>query len=305
MENKYLEAYKKQNLRACQLKQVKILDEIVRICEKHNIDYWLDSGTLLGAIRHGGFIPWDDDIDIGMTEEGLKRFIDIAPSELPESMRLFNPFVGQSRRYANSIVKVRDLNSVFVEFGDDFKADYDKGLYVDIFPFVKAPSIPKELMRFVCRGFSKSRAILLTQHYYSVRAIAEFFYFGLKFIFCWLLWKILLVIRPTDKYLTAALFCNGFGNRHTRDTIFPLATTIFEGKQYRCPANSDLYLKDLFGDYMKLPPENQRVAHSFFLKDTLIEKEDSAMEFCGAASNDFPTFDEIRSSRTSNTNPEL
>ena len=241
MENKYLELYKKQNLRACQLKQVKILDEIVKICEKHNIDYWLDSGTLLGAVRHGGFIPWDDDIDIGMTEEGLKEFIKLAPSELPESLRLFNPFEEQTRRYANSIVKVRDLNSIFVEFGDDFKSDYDKGIYVDIFPFVKAPSIPKKLMRFVCRGFSKSRAILLTQHYYSVRAVAEFFYFGLKLVFCKLLWKILLGIRPTGKYLTAALFCNGFGNRHTYDAIFPLTKIIFEGKQYSCPAGLALW----------------------------------------------------------------
>ena len=61
-----IEQFKQQQLRRCQLKQLTILEEIDRICRKHNISYWLDGGSLLGAVRHGGFIPWDDDIDIAM-----------------------------------------------------------------------------------------------------------------------------------------------------------------------------------------------------------------------------------------------
>ena len=75
MENIYLEKYKQQQLRTCQLKQLSMLEEIDRICRKHHIGYWLDGGTLLGAVRHKGFIPWDDDIDIAMRQEDLKRFI--------------------------------------------------------------------------------------------------------------------------------------------------------------------------------------------------------------------------------------
>ena len=62
---KEIKEYSQQNLRACQLKQLAILEEIDKICKRHKIEYWLDGGTLLGAVRHGGFIPWDDDIGSG------------------------------------------------------------------------------------------------------------------------------------------------------------------------------------------------------------------------------------------------
>lgn len=80
---KEIKEYSQQNLRACQLKQLAILEEIDKICKRHKIEYWLDGGTLLGAVRHGGFIPWDDDIDIGMSLEDEKRFEEIAPKNCP------------------------------------------------------------------------------------------------------------------------------------------------------------------------------------------------------------------------------
>ena len=132
MKNTYLEQYKARQLRACQLKQLSILEEIDRICQKHQIGYWLDGGTLLGAVRHGGFIPWDDDIDIAMRQADLERFINIAPEELREGLFLQTP--QNEPQSKEPIVKVRDLNSFYVEGADNFAADYQKGLYVDIFP---------------------------------------------------------------------------------------------------------------------------------------------------------------------------
>ena len=67
--------YNQPNLRACQLKQLEILKDIDKACQKMGISYWLDGGTLLGAVRHGGFIPWDDDIDIAMDVKDLRRFV--------------------------------------------------------------------------------------------------------------------------------------------------------------------------------------------------------------------------------------
>ena len=84
--NTHLERFKQRHLRACQLKQLTILEAIHAICQRHNIPYWLDGGTLLGAVRHGGFIPWDDDIDIAMHKADMQRFVEVAQKELPKGL---------------------------------------------------------------------------------------------------------------------------------------------------------------------------------------------------------------------------
>ena len=81
--NTPLQIHQRKHLRAVQLKQLDILCEIDRICRAEGIDYWLDGGTLLGAVRHGGFIPWDDDIDIAMRLADLPRFVEAARRNLP------------------------------------------------------------------------------------------------------------------------------------------------------------------------------------------------------------------------------
>ena len=83
-----LETYRQKKIDAIQKKELAILCAIRDICDRHDIDYWLDGGTCLGAVRHQGFIPWDDDIDIAMRKEDMKRFIEVAKKELPEGMFL-------------------------------------------------------------------------------------------------------------------------------------------------------------------------------------------------------------------------
>lgn len=179
MKNQYLSDYVADNLRACQLKQLSILKEVDRICRKHKLSYWLDGGTLLGAMRHGGFIPWDDDIDIGMTLEDMQAFMKVAPSELPDTLFLQTPESDPTSK--EPIVKIRDLNSIYIEAGDTFSVEYQKGLYVDIFPFIDYPTVPRPWAKKLCKGISVSYSILHAQHYYSLRSFAEFFYFGMKY----------------------------------------------------------------------------------------------------------------------------
>ena len=176
MTDSKLKQYVANNLRACQLKQLSILEEVDLICKKHHINYWLDGGTLLGAMRHGGFIPWDDDIDIGMTLEDLQRFIEIAPKELSPTLFLQTP---QTDPYNKEpITKIRDLNSLYIESGDTFSHEFQEGLYFDIFPFITNSDILCSWVQMITQRISKSTSILNTPHYFTKHYLAYFFYFS-------------------------------------------------------------------------------------------------------------------------------
>lgn len=269
MRNSYLEQYKQQQLRSCQLKQLAILEQMDAICQRHNIPYWLDGGTLLGAVRHGGFIPWDDDIDIAMRQEDIPRFVEAAEKELPKGLFLQTPQNQPGSK--EPIIKVRDLNSFFVEPSDNFSADYEKGLYVDIFPMIPYPSVSKGFVKRLTKGISKSNSILHRAHYYSLRSFAEFFWFGGKYLLFRSLWAIAAALCPKDTYISNILINNGYGIMHRQDTIFPLSTISFEGKIFSAPHNPDVYLKDLYRNYMEVPPPEKRIIHSVFILPQLTD----------------------------------
>lgn len=270
MKNPYLTQYIDENLRACQLKQLSILEEIHRICTKYHIPYWLDGGTLLGAVRHGGFIPWDDDIDIGMKREDMLRFVQIAPGELSSGLFLQTP--ESDPTYKTPIVKVRHLNSLCIEFSDDFNVDYQKGLYVDIFPFIDYPSVKKSWIKRVMKSLSKCYSVLHRPHYYSLRALGEFFYFGAQYLLSRMCWELFRLFGRKGTYLSNTIHNNGYGIMHRKDEVFPLGTIEFEGKVFSAPHNTDAYLKDLYKNYMEIPPVEKRKVHAIFIHPQLVEK---------------------------------
>lgn len=267
MRNRYLEHYMERTLRQCQLRQLDILKQIDRICRKHGIDYWLDGGTLLGAVRHGGFIPWDDDIDIAMRKEDMERFIRIAPAELPDGLCLQTPQSEPDMK--EPIVKVRDENSFYVEAGENFATGYSKGLYVDIFPFIDYPTLSRGLTKKLTLGISKSYSILHKAHYYSLRAAAELLWFGTKYALCRTAWAIVCALRGKGVYMSNTLHNNGYGIVHRKDSIFPLGTIEFEGVRFPAPGNADAYLTDLFRNYMEIPPVEKRKIHAVFMMPRL------------------------------------
>lgn len=257
-----LAAHNSRVLRQCQLKQLAILEEIDRICAKHGIEYWLDGGSLLGAVRHGGFIPWDDDIDIAMRQTDAERFKQVAKAELSDSLVLQTPDDEDTKE---PILKVRDTTSFFVEPHDDFAAAYCKGLYVDIFPFINYPNVSRRFVRRYGKGISKCYSILRSRHPYSLRSVAEWFWFGGRYWLCRAAWALAFAFRKTDTYMSNILINNGYGIMHRQDSVFPLGTIEFEGKTFKAPCHPDRYLTDLYGDYMRIPPVEKRQIHSVFL----------------------------------------
>lgn len=254
--------HRKDHLRALQLRELEILQAIDTLCRRHQIPYWLDSGTLLGAVRHGGFIPWDDDVDICMPLSDIPRFIEVAERELPDD--LFLQTTTSDPTVRTPYPKVRCRRSLIVEPADDFTLPYQKGLYVDIFPVIDYPRISPKLIRRLARGFGRANSILHRQHYYSWRSVAELFYFGFKRCCYQSLWWLSERLCGKGEYCGTIIACSGNGNMHRRDQLYPLSSILFEGHNFPCPANSDAYLRDLFGDYMQLPPEEQRVGHAYY-----------------------------------------
>lgn len=265
---KNLETYKKQHIDAIHKKELAILCAIRDLCDKHNIDYWLDGGTCLGAIRHGGFIPWDDDIDIAMRKEDMERFIELAKKELPEGLFLQTRETDPS--FNSPITKVRDTNSFMVEYSDELSKPYQKGLFVDIFPMIPYPNFSRRACKKIAKGYCKSNSILRKAHTYSWRSVAELFWFGAKRLIYLLAWKISCVILKKGKYYSNTLAENGYGIMHRTDSIFPVKPLNFEGEIFKAPANPDAYLTDLYGDYMQLPPEEKRKGHAVFYLENLV-----------------------------------
>ena len=129
--------------------EMEVLEEIDRICKKHKIQYFADSGTLLGAVRHQGFIPWDDDIDIAMKRMDYQRFMQVAPGELPEGWVLCNPFITKEWELPFS----RLINSHKVNFTQEHLDRFHGCPYVvgvDIFPLDNKPDDEEEAEMIYC-----------------------------------------------------------------------------------------------------------------------------------------------------------
>ena len=262
MATERLKSYMQCNLRSVQQKELDILREIHKVCERNGLEYWLDGGTILGAVRHGGFIPWDDDIDIAMRREDLPRFVEAAQRELPEWLYVQTPATDPTRL---PMVKVRDTNSFLVEPTDDFTQSYSKGLFVDIFPFEPYPDVSRSFCRHITKGYCTANGVLHAKHYYSLRSIVELPWFSLKRFFFRIVWRLTCKLKGVGKYYGNTLDTNGYGIYHRNTDIFPTTTILFEGEEFRAPANPLTYARNIYGDdFMQLPPPDNRKVHAVF-----------------------------------------
>ena len=116
--------------------QLAMLDEVERICRKYGLRYFADSGTLIGAVRDKGYIPWDDDIDLAMLREDYERFVKVAPRELGEGLKLQTVYTEEN--YLRGHAQIRDGRTTGYN-EEDARAGYNCGIFIDIFPLDGMP----------------------------------------------------------------------------------------------------------------------------------------------------------------------
>ncbi len=237
-----------------------MLREIVRVCEKERIRYFLIGGSALGAVRHGGFIPWDDDIDIGMPRPDYEKFLSLAPKELPRDLFLQTPETDPD--YPLTFAKVRKTDTSFIET-KYAHLRMNHGVYVDLFPLDGASKHPLAQKIDAWLFTIHREAILLklgVKRRIFPKIVPSLVYaiFPLKY----LREKIEKLMRKYD-YGESGLVHNWNGRWGRRETV-PLGffgegcPIRFEGLEVRIPADHDGYLRSLYGDYIALPPEEER-----------------------------------------------
>ncbi|MCF0244636.1 MAG: LicD family protein [Bacteroidaceae bacterium] len=247
--------------------QMEILDIIVDVCERHNIEYSLAGGTLIGALRHKGYIPWDDDIDLFMMRHDYDRFLAIFNKEQEEKQspyELLSPEI--TKDYVYTFGKVADKRTIMIE---DELQDFTIGVYVDIFPidYVNEEMLARKVQYKLMHILYKIRRCKMIPSCCLKSRLAYYCYRYLPLplkVINWSQRKYVFRRNPTS------LICNIHGDYANPSYAFPVEAmqsfteAEFEGKQYKIMAGYEEYLKRMYKfHYMTLPPEDQRYHHSF------------------------------------------
>ena len=253
-------------LRRVQLVQLEIAKEIKRVCDENGIHYFLDAGTLIGAVRHQGFIPWDDDLDIGMLREDYDKFVKIAPTALkPE-------YIWQDwnndEHYAVPFGKVRKKNTVYQE--EKSSRLKNNGFYVDIFPFDYAPDSKEERDHLQKQCVFEARCLLVKEDYKPWQEAGKINWkkrIGyLPYQVCSLFMTHQSIVQKYEKIVRSVPKADwiyehaGYYNDHyfRLEWMKELKKARFEDDEFLIPAGTDERLREEYGDYMTPPPEDQR-----------------------------------------------
>ena len=241
-----------------------ILVRIDKVCRDYNLTYQLAYGTLLGSVRHGGFIPWDDDADIIMPREDYEKLAEIINNG-QYGLNFINAKDNKDTIYAFG--KVCDTNTIMYE--KNYRQVEGYGAFVDIFPLDYLPDDPQESVKY-CQKFRKN--ILLITHSASTgfqkskslkTNILRFLaFYGTRLLSTR---KMILDMerkfkkfneKPTNHLgLPWDNSCASF----SISTIYDVTDGTFEGHLFKVPRNADAVLRQSYGDYMQLPPESERV----------------------------------------------
>lgn len=248
-----------------------ILNEIVRICDKNKLNYVLVGGTLLGAIRHKGFIPWDDDLDIAMPRKDYKKFIEICKKDLNE--KYFLDYIGSNKNYWLPFMKIRNRKTIYEEKWQKYY-NGEKGIWVDIFPLDYTNKENSFFLKLQEKLIKKIKGLLYIKNLRSInkkedKLLKRLSIKLIKKIPNRFLHKLINGIMSFNKKEDSKYFVN-FGSQygirkqtHLKEKYFPAIEVEFEGQKYKAPNDYNYVLTNIYGnDYMQLPPEEKRVTHN-------------------------------------------
>lgn len=260
-------------LRKLQLTELEILKDFDKLCKEHGLEYFLEGGTLLGAVRHGGFIPWDDDIDVLMPRADYEKLLALYQKGGLEGY--YFQCIETDKNYWNFFGKIRREGTVFVT-NEEKNIQTHQGVFVDIFPI---DPVKKKSFRLALADYFQPfvRSVLSRREGMEIRSSKKVmelmwtaFQFLLKPFSNAVLQKMgnMLVKRETNgicKYYYRAPISKPDKrmNRYwPMDKVYPAKTLNFEGHAFPVFSDYHWYLEQLYGKtYMQLPPEKDRVTH--------------------------------------------
>ena len=272
-------SYRKIDLPEIKQIMLSILVDFDEFCKKHDLTMWLYAGTLLGAVRHKGYIPWDDDIDVCMSRKDYNKLISMA-DKIDPKYELFEHSLNKKYRYP--FAKLSLKNTSCVEFHNPKFCGVKLGLYIDIFPIDFVGNTMEESLEFCTKNNELVQKSLCYLNFPLEGNIFKKAYQLAK--------KVILhngcrankflkqfdqrvqVYKEPTKY--SAMTAWGFRSDKTileSEEYKGNVKVTFEGKTFNVFNGYIHYLEVLFGDYMKLPPVEQREVHGFdaYIKDEI------------------------------------
>jgi lipopolysaccharide cholinephosphotransferase len=247
--------------------ELNLLKELVKVCKENNLRYFLAGGTLLGAIRHHGFIPWDDDIDVLMPREDYRQLIKIFNAENKETLKIFSIYNNSDYYYTflklvDTRTKMLDQQKLLIK---------DLGVGIDIFPMDGMPAnkrAAKKLFKKV-RRYSKMQYLARLPafphncRWYKMMQMSVRYILGKRIGYQALIQNIENLATEYDfetcDYVGCSVAGYGIKERVSKKAFAATIQVQFEDGYYDAPIGYDEYLSNLYGDYMRLPPEEKRV----------------------------------------------
>lgn len=256
----------KESLRKLQLVQLEMAKEVKRVCDENGINYFLTAGTALGAIRHKGFIPWDDDMDIGMLRKDYDRFCQIANEKL-DSRYYFQNWIND-KKYHLPYGKIRKKGTAYIEQKSNLKKNAE--IFVDIIVYDDAPCDEEQRKSLIRELNYIERTILMKckcrpwQKEWGVHKGLRLTFIPFQIMSWFISQKVL--VNAYEKKVRAVqndkLVYSQLGTASLylmeKEWLENVTDCPFEGDFFKVMRDYDSYLTCAYGDYMQLPPEGER-----------------------------------------------